>query len=116
MKKSLSSTGFLLLLLCSAVTHAETIDAKISAISAAPASERVALMNALKVEIAQMNAQDRAVALAQFKSDRDNAQSNTIRQTMQNRMQQMNTQETSTTSGSNLQNFQNNPPRIGGRR
>lgn len=116
MKTSLGSIAIIVFVLTSVNTHAQTIDQKIAAIATAPAQERVALMNALKVEISQMNEQDRAAALAQLKVDRDNAQNNAMRQMMQNRMQQMSTQQSGTLSGSNLQNFQNNHPLIGGRR
>lgn len=46
----------------------ESIDAKIEQIHTAPAQERYRLMNALKKELAAMNAQQRAEAIAKLRS------------------------------------------------
>lgn len=116
MKISLGTMKIALFFLVSGAMHAETIDVKIASIATAPAQERVALMNALKLEIAQMNEQDRELAFSQLKINRGNVQNSTVRQIMQNRMQQMNTQQGSTFSSPNLQNFQNNHSMLGNRR
>ena len=109
MKISLGSMSIALFFLASEAIGAESIDVKIAAIAAAPTQERAVLMNALKLQITQMNEKDREAALSQLKVNRDNAQNSATHQTMPNRMQQMNTQQGGTISVSNAQNVQSHP-------
>lgn len=64
-----------------------TIDAQIQEIQSAPASERVELMNELKTQLSNMNAEDRSAAITQMQEHGESGEMN--HEQMQGRGAQM---------------------------